>query len=67
MQVGLFLLHKGLIRTQELPSRLFLGLEIFFFCRPLDPNYLPQFVKLVFTTLSKKTALVESWRITFPV
>ena len=54
MQVGLFLLHKGLIQAQELPSRLFLGLEILFFCRPLDPYYLPQCVKLVFTTLSKK-------------
>ena len=54
MQVVLFLLHKILVRAQELPSRLFLGLEILFFCRPLDPNYLPQCVKPVFTTLSKK-------------
>ena len=54
MQVGLFLLHKGLIRAQELPSRLFLGLEILLLADHFDPNYLLQCVKTVFTTLSKK-------------
>ena len=54
MQVDLFLLHKGLVRAQELPSHLFLGLETFLLTDNIDPNYLLQCVKLVFTTLSKK-------------
>ena len=54
MQVDLFLLHKSLVRAQELPLRLFLGLETFLLTDHFDPNYLLQCVKLVFTTLSKK-------------
>ena len=66
MQVDLFLLHKGLVRAQELPLRLFLGLGTFLLTNHFDPNYLLQHVKPVFTTLSKKTASAESWRLTFP-
>ena len=54
MQVDLFLLHKGLVRAQELPCVCFLGLETFLLTDHFDPNYLLQCVKLVFTTLSKK-------------
>ena len=54
MQVDLFLLHKGSVRAQELPLRLFLGLETFLLADRFDPNYLLQRVKPVFTTLSKK-------------
>ena len=54
MQVDLFLLHKGSVRAQELPLRLFLGLETFLLADRFDPNYLLQCVKPVFTTLSKK-------------
>ena len=67
MQVDLFLLHEGLIRAQELPCVCFLGLEIFLLTDHFDPKILLQCVKPVFTTLSKKTALVESWRFTIPV
>ena len=54
MQVDLFLLHKGLVRAQELPLRLFLGLGTFLLTDHFDPKYLLQCVKPVFTTLSKK-------------
>ena len=54
MQVDLFLLHKGSFRAQELPLRLFLGLETFLLADRFDPNYLLQRVKPVFTTLSRK-------------
>ena len=54
MQVDLFLLHKGLVRAQELPCVCFLGLETFLLTDHFDPNYLLQCVKPVFTTLSKK-------------
>ena len=54
MQVDLFLLHNSLVRAQELSLRLFLGLEIFLLPDHFDPKYLPQCVKPVFTTLSKK-------------
>ena len=59
MQVALFLLHKSLVRAQELPLRLFLGLEIFLLTDHFDPNYLLQCVKPVFTTLSKKLHLLS--------
>ena len=54
MQVDLFLLHKGLVRAQELPCVCFLGLETFLLTDHFDPNYLLQCVKPVFTILSKK-------------
>ena len=54
MQATLFLLHKSLVQAQELLQRLFLGLETFLFPDHFDPKYLPQCVKPVFTTLSKK-------------
>ena len=59
MQVALFLLHKSLVRAQELLLRLFLGLEIFLLTDHFDPNYLLQCVKPVFTTLSKKLHLLS--------
>ena len=54
MQVDLFLLHKSLVRAQELLLRLFLGLVTLLLTDHFDPNYLLQRVKPVFTTLSKK-------------
>ena len=54
MQAALFLLHKNLVRAQELLQRLFLGLETFLLPDHFDPKYLPQYVKPVFTILSKK-------------
>ena len=54
MQVDLLLLHKALFNAQELPCVCFLGLEIFLLPDHFDPKYLPQCVKPVFTTLSKK-------------
>ena len=54
MQVDLLLLHKALFNAQELPYVCFLGVEIFLLPDHFDPNYLPQCVKPVFTTLSKK-------------
>ena len=59
MQVDLFLLHKGLVRAQELPLRLFLGLGTFLLTDHFDPKYLLQCVKPVFTTLSKKLHLLS--------
>ena len=54
MQVDLLLLRKALFNAQELPCVCFLGLEIFLLPDHFDPKYLPQCVKPVFTTLSKK-------------
>jgi len=59
MQIDLFLLHKGSVRAQELPLRLFLGLETVLLADRFDPNYLLQRVKTVFTTLSKKLHLLS--------
>ena len=59
MQVALFLLHKSLVRAQELLLRLFLGLETFLLADRFDPNYLLQCVKPVFTTLIKKLHLLS--------
>ena len=59
MQIALFLLHKSLVRAQELPLRLFLGLEIFLLADRFDPNYSLQCVKPVFTTLSEKLHLLS--------
>ena len=59
MQTALFLLHKGLVRAQELLLRLFLGLETFLLTDHFDPNYLLPCVKPVFTTLSEKLHLLS--------
>ena len=59
MQVDLFLLHKGSVRAQELPLRMFLGLETFLLTDHFDPIFLLPCVKPVFTTLSKKLHLLS--------
>ena len=59
MQVDLFLLHKGSVRAQELPLRMFLGLETFLLVDHFDPKFSLRSVKLVFTILSKKLLLLS--------
>ena len=54
MQVSLFLLHKNLVRAQELLQRLFLGLETFLLPDYFDPKILLRCVKPVLPYLVKK-------------
>ena len=53
MQAALFLLHKNLVRAQELLQHLFLGLETFLLSDHFDPKVLLRCVKPVLPRLVK--------------